>query len=107
MVTSRNPSGVYDVEVDVRDMTGSVVVVTGADSGLGFECTKTFLRKGAHVVFACASAERARTAIADLSDDPTIDSVETSVSWFVLGLSYICCVRVNLVLVLHKHITRT
>jgi NAD(P)-dependent dehydrogenase (short-subunit alcohol dehydrogenase family) len=41
---------------------GKTVVVTGANSGLGFEATRAFARKGAHVVMACRSVERGEDA---------------------------------------------
>lgn len=48
---------------EMPDLSGSRVVVTGANSGLGFEATKAFARKGAHVVMACRSRERGREAM--------------------------------------------
>ena len=44
------------------EMDGQTVVVTGANSGLGFEATRAFARKGAHVVMACRSEERGADA---------------------------------------------
>jgi hypothetical protein len=40
------------------DMAGETVVVTGANSGLGYEATKAFVRAGAAVVMACRSTDR-------------------------------------------------
>jgi protochlorophyllide reductase len=56
---------------DVGDLTGTVAVVTGANSGLGFETTKALRAKGALVIMACrnqAKADAARTAL--LADGP-------------------------------------
>ncbi len=57
-------------------MDGERAVVTGANSGIGFEGTKAFARAGATVVMACRSAERGeraaeevREAIPDVSLD--------------------------------------
>ena len=47
---------------EMPDQSGRTVVVTGANSGLGFEATRAFARKGAHVVMACRSRERAADA---------------------------------------------
>ncbi|UPV76085.1 oxidoreductase [Halorussus limi] len=44
------------------EMDERVVVVTGANSGLGYEATRAFARKGAHVVMACRSEERGEAA---------------------------------------------
>ena len=40
----------------------ATVVVTGANSGLGFEATKVFAEKGADVIMACRSTERGTRA---------------------------------------------
>ncbi|WP_254536984.1 oxidoreductase [Halomarina litorea] len=48
--------------VRMPDMTDRTVVVTGANSGLGFEATKELARAGAHVVMACRNPERAEDA---------------------------------------------
>ncbi|MFB6243917.1 MAG: oxidoreductase [Halobaculum sp.] len=47
---------------DVPALDGEVVVVTGANSGLGFEGTKLFAEAGATVVMACRSTRRGETA---------------------------------------------
>lgn len=44
------------------DQSGRTVIITGANSGLGFEATRAFAQKGAHVVMACRSRERANHA---------------------------------------------
>jgi len=74
------------------DCTDSTVVVTGANSGLGFEATRAFARKGATVIMACRSTERGREAAADITgsvgdtgatlnvrecDLASLDSIET------------------------------
>lgn len=43
-------------------MDDAVVVITGANSGLGYAGTKAFAQKGATVVMACRSVERGRDA---------------------------------------------
>ncbi|MDD2279645.1 MAG: oxidoreductase [Bacteroidales bacterium] len=51
---------------DMPDQSGKTVVVTGGNSGLGFETAKALAQKGADVVLACRSeskGEAAKTAI--------------------------------------------
>ncbi|MBP1921505.1 NAD(P)-dependent dehydrogenase (short-subunit alcohol dehydrogenase family) [Halorubrum alkaliphilum] len=51
---------------DMPRLDGKTIVVTGANSGLGFEGTREFARKGATVVMACRSVERGADAADDL-----------------------------------------
>ena len=47
-------------------MSEKVSIVTGANSGIGFETALGIARKGVHVVMACRSEERGATAMAKL-----------------------------------------
>jgi NAD(P)-dependent dehydrogenase (short-subunit alcohol dehydrogenase family) len=47
---------------DVPDQTGKTIVVTGANTGLGFEAAKTLAGKGARVLLACRSQSKAQAA---------------------------------------------
>ena len=38
---------------NIRDLTGKVIIVSGANSGIGFETAKEFARKGAQTIMAC------------------------------------------------------
>jgi NAD(P)-dependent dehydrogenase (short-subunit alcohol dehydrogenase family) len=42
----------------ISDQSGKVVIVTGGNSGLGFESVKAFAHKGADVVLACRSVKK-------------------------------------------------
>ncbi len=54
------------------DLTGRVVVVTGANSGIGLVTAGALASLGAHVVMACRSLERGRAAADALrEEDPT------------------------------------
>ena len=81
---------------DIPDLSGRTVVVTGANSGVGFEATKAFARNGATVVMACRELQRggsARDDIAAQVPDASLDLREldladlASVRTFAEGLS--------------------
>lgn len=42
-----------------KDLSGKVYIVTGANSGVGFETTQQLVKQGAHVVMACRRTEAA------------------------------------------------
>lgn len=47
---------------NIKDLSGKFIIVTGANSGLGLEATKIFSSKGANVIMACRSEEKALDA---------------------------------------------
>ena len=47
---------------NIPDLTGKTIIVTGANTGLGFEAVKVFARNGANVVMACRSVEKGEMA---------------------------------------------
>lgn len=47
----------------IPDQTGRTAIVTGANSGIGFETARMLALKGAHVTLACRSEARGRTAV--------------------------------------------
>ena len=56
---------------DIPDQSGKIVLITGANSGLGYETLKVFCGKGAHVLMGCRSkfkAEKSREKILNKND---------------------------------------
>lgn len=51
---------------NIPDLTGKTIVVTGGNSGLGYESVKAFAQKGAKVVMACRSMEKGEKAKAEI-----------------------------------------
>lgn len=48
-----------DLSYPVVDLTGKVAIVTGGNTGIGYETAKALATMGAHTIVACRSAERA------------------------------------------------
>ncbi|WP_243367923.1 oxidoreductase [Fundidesulfovibrio soli] len=53
----------------IPDQTGRIAIVTGANSGIGYETAKALASKGAQVVLACRSPERGEGASARLAEE--------------------------------------
>ncbi len=51
-------------EQDVPNQNGKTIVITGANTGLGYEAARVLSAKGARVVIACRSEQKAQDAIA-------------------------------------------
>ncbi|MFN3005919.1 SDR family NAD(P)-dependent oxidoreductase [Mycolicibacterium wolinskyi] len=78
-------------EADVPDQTGRIAIVTGSNTGLGYETARALAAKGAHVVIAVRNLDKGREAVdrmraaapkADLRlqalDVGSLDSVRTA-----------------------------
>jgi len=63
---------------DMPALDGKKIIVTGANSGLGYEATEKFAEKGAHVIMACRSMERGREAKGEIEDKLNDCSLELS-----------------------------
>jgi NAD(P)-dependent dehydrogenase (short-subunit alcohol dehydrogenase family) len=74
---------------DIGDLTGKVALVTGANSGIGFETTRALAEHGAHVVMACRDLDKAQRAADKLENDLDQSSLEL----LALDLSDLVAVR--------------
>ena len=54
---------------DVPDQSGRTFLVTGANTGLGFEAAKVLAERGARVLLGCRSGEKAQRAMAEIRAD--------------------------------------
>lgn len=53
---------------DIPDLTGRTAIVTGANSGVGFETAAALAGRGATVVLACRNPDRADAALASITE---------------------------------------
>jgi NAD(P)-dependent dehydrogenase (short-subunit alcohol dehydrogenase family) len=63
---------------EIPDQTGRTAVVTGANSGLGFETARRLAGAGAHVVLAVRNLDRGRDAARRMNGDTEIRELDTS-----------------------------
>jgi NAD(P)-dependent dehydrogenase (short-subunit alcohol dehydrogenase family) len=61
---------------DIGDLTGRIALVTGANSGIGYEVAGALAGHGAHVILACRDAEKARRARDKLESELDRSSLE-------------------------------
>ncbi|KAF7289657.1 hypothetical protein HMN09_01328200 [Mycena chlorophos] len=79
---------------DVPDMSGKIILVTGGNSGIGYETVKVLFAKGATVYLAARSESKAKEAIARLENEvPATDSGRGKVVFLELDLSDLRSVR--------------
>ena len=57
---------------DIPDQTGCVAIVTGSNSGIGFETARGLAARHARVVMACRTVEKAEAARARILNDLTL-----------------------------------
>src|SRR6202453_653440 len=61
---------------DIGDLTGRVALVTGANSGIGYETSRALAEHGAHVILGCRDDEKARQARDKLESELERSSLE-------------------------------
>jgi NAD(P)-dependent dehydrogenase (short-subunit alcohol dehydrogenase family) len=63
-------------ERDVPDQSGRVAVVTGANTGLGFETARVLAARGASVVLAVRDVEKGKQAAARMTGDVSVQALD-------------------------------
>lgn len=61
---------------DLPDLTGRTIVVTGANSGIGLEASRTFAGAGAHVVLAVRDVARGEAAAATIDGSTEVRELD-------------------------------
>ncbi len=67
-ISEKKKTGLLDYR-NIPDQSGKIFIVTGANSGIGFEATRVFLQKNARVIMACRNREKAGKALSVLKDE--------------------------------------
>src|ERR1700736_5036883 len=74
---------------DIPSLAGKRVIITGANSGIGYHVALKLARKGAQVVLACRDQQRGEDALARLR----ADSPGTQTELAILDLASLSSVR--------------
>ncbi|MDH3707498.1 MAG: oxidoreductase [Acidimicrobiia bacterium] len=70
-------------EADIPDQTGRTALVTGANTGIGFEAARALAEHGARVLLGCRNPDKAADAqqrIGQTAPDATVEVIELDVS---------------------------
>jgi NAD(P)-dependent dehydrogenase (short-subunit alcohol dehydrogenase family) len=65
------------IEEDIPDQTGKVAIVTGGNSGIGFETARVLAMRGAHVVLAARNSIKGNEAIEKIESEHPTAHIET------------------------------
>lgn len=76
-------------ESDVPDQSGKTFIVTGANTGIGYDAARVLAVRGARVLLACRSQEKADEAMAKIS----AIKPDADVEWLPLDLASLNSVR--------------
>ena len=74
---------------DVPDQTGKTIIVTGANTGIGFEAAKVLAARGARVLLGCRDGARAEAAMARIK----AGQAGADLAWLPLDLADLASVR--------------
>jgi NAD(P)-dependent dehydrogenase (short-subunit alcohol dehydrogenase family) len=63
-------------KASIPDLSGKIIIVTGGNSGIGFESVKAFTEKGAEVILASRSIEKGNEAKTEILKDTVKGKIE-------------------------------
>jgi len=61
---------------DIPDQSDRVIIITGANTGLGYKTAEILAKKGARIILACRSEEKGKTAVENIKADNADAKVE-------------------------------
>ena len=74
---------------NIPDLTGKIAIVTGANSGIGYEMAQALARKKARVILACRNKDKGKLAVQQIDQDYP----EASTELMPLDLSDLASIR--------------
>jgi len=63
-----------------QDLSGMLAIVTGANSGIGFETARSLAKHGCTVIFACRNLDSADQAIAEIRKTERLNVADNCVA---------------------------
>jgi len=99
---------------DIPDLSGKIIIVTGANTGVGFETAKALLAHNARVYVAARNREKTEAAIEQLKnltggqaiflklDLANLKAVKIAAAEFLRLVSYIKLYRISALIVSHE-----
>ncbi|KAJ5097162.1 NAD(P)-binding protein [Penicillium angulare] len=86
-----DPTFIPDDHVPGKDLTGKWIIITGGNSGIGFEAAKSFSKWGANIIFACreppAYEQHPKDAVNICSEISQTESHSSIIEWWEIDLT--------------------
>lgn len=76
-------------ELDVPDQSGKTILVTGANTGIGFDTARVLAERGARVLLGCRSSDKAEEAMAKIA----LTAPEADLAFVSLDLTSLASIK--------------